>query len=93
MAGLRNEAFGQMSRLASVLAEKHFEFQTIIEEGLPWERIVEKSQGFDLIVLGKQAARRAKIFSQQTVRRVMQDAACPVVVVSGLSTAPPTTIQ
>jgi nucleotide-binding universal stress UspA family protein len=86
MERLWTEGFAQMDRLARFLAGKQLELRTIVEEGLPWEQIVERSLGFDLIVLGKDPARRWKFFSQHTVQRVTKEAGCPVVVVSGRRT-------
>jgi nucleotide-binding universal stress UspA family protein len=82
MERLWTEGFAQMGRLAWSLAGRNVEPRTIIEEGLPWERIVEKSDNADLIVLGKHPSRRWNFFSHHTVERVITDAKCPVVVVS-----------
>ena len=58
------------------------EARTMIEQGLPWETIVEKSHDFDLVVLGKDKARkRWNLFSRHTAQRVIECAACPVMVV------------
>jgi nucleotide-binding universal stress UspA family protein len=58
------------------------EAQTRIEEGLPWEQILMKSGDFDLIVLGKSRPKPGwKLFSQQTTKRVVENALCPVMVV------------
>jgi len=86
MEGLWTEGYAQMGRLVRFLAGKPLDLRTSIEEGLPWEQIVEKSRGFDLIVLGKDPVRRWNFFSQHTVQRVMKEAGCPVVVVSGRKT-------
>jgi universal stress protein E len=72
----------QMARLAWSLCGQ-VEAQTKVEEGLPWEEIVGKSADFDLLVLGKNSARAGwKPFSKRTARRVIENAACPVVVVN-----------
>ncbi len=58
------------------------EAQTVLEEGLPWEIIVAKSQEFDLLVLGRKRVKKAfQLFSQHTSQRVIHKAACPVIVV------------
>ena len=68
----------QLSRTLPTLVQ----VQTIIEEGLPWEVIVEKSPGFDLLVLGqKHGHARRKIFSRHTTQRVLLNSSCPVLVV------------
>jgi nucleotide-binding universal stress UspA family protein len=83
MERLWTDGCAQMLRLARVLSGRGVEPRTIIEEGLPWEQIVEKSRSFDLVVLGKNPSRRWNLFSQHTVQRVMKDADCSVVVVAG----------
>lgn len=71
----------QMGRLAWSLSGQ-VEAQTLIEEGLPWEKIVEKSGDFDLLILGKRSAQPGwRPFSQHTVRRVIRNAARPLLVV------------
>lgn len=83
MGCLRRKAEVESRRLALGLGEQ-VEGRTEIEEGLPAEVIVEKSKGFDLVVLGrKRAGTRRGWFSRHTVERVMRDACCPVVVVGG----------
>jgi nucleotide-binding universal stress UspA family protein len=57
--------------------------RTTVEEGLAWEKIVEQSRESDLVVLGKsQVSQRWKLFSQRTAERVLENAACPVMVVT-----------
>jgi universal stress protein A len=83
---LCEEGFAQMGRLAWSLASQQIETQTLIVEGLPWEQIVEKSQGYDLLVMPKPGAKPYwHIFSRHTVRRVIEMAQCPVLVVRGPS--------
>lgn len=71
----------QMGELAlSLRGQVHS--QTVLEEGLPWETIAERSRDFDLVILGKAADRsRRRLFSQHTAQRVVENAACPVMVV------------
>jgi nucleotide-binding universal stress UspA family protein len=58
--------------------------QTVLEEGLPWEVLVEKSRDFDLLILGQNNTRRRwSVFSQQTAQRVLLNSACPVLVIDG----------
>jgi nucleotide-binding universal stress UspA family protein len=55
--------------------------QTMLEEGLPWEVIVEASHNFDLLVLGRShSERRMNLFSQHTGQRVLENSCCPVMV-------------
>lgn len=56
--------------------------QLVLEQGLPWEIIVEKSAFFDLIVLGASPKKRVKVFSRRTAERVLKGARCPVMVVN-----------
>ena len=52
-------------------------------EGLPWEEIVGKSSDFDLVVLGRKSGKsRVRLFSKSTIQRVIDSAACPVLVVN-----------
>jgi nucleotide-binding universal stress UspA family protein len=56
--------------------------QTAVQEGLPWEEIVERSRDFDLVLLGEsRAKRRWNFFSKRTAQRVLENAACPVMLV------------
>ena len=74
-------ASSQMGRLAWSLCGR-VEAQTMVHEGLPGEEIVEKSRSHDLVVLGKSRARRGwNLFSPHTGRHVIENAACPVMVV------------
>jgi nucleotide-binding universal stress UspA family protein len=58
------------------------EAQTAVQEGLPWEEIVERSRDFDLVLMGGSRGRkRWNLFSKHTARRVLENAACPVLVV------------
>jgi nucleotide-binding universal stress UspA family protein len=81
MKGLWDEGSTRMGQLAWSL-NGQVEAQTMLEEGLPWEKIVDKSEEFDLLVLGlNHPKRRFKLFSQHTGDRVLESAACPVMVV------------
>ena len=56
--------------------------QTMLVEGLPWEQIVERSDGFDLLVMGRYRTRPGwRLFAKHTLERVVQNARCPVTVV------------
>ena len=81
MQRLWDEGAAQVGRLAASLRGR-VQARTLLEEGLPWERIVELSSDFDLLVLGKSRSQhRWKLFSRQTAHRVLQESACPVMVV------------
>jgi nucleotide-binding universal stress UspA family protein len=81
MKYLWSEGAARMGQLAWSLCGQ-VEAQTTLEEGLPWETIVEKSRGYDLLILGTARARSGwKLFSKQTARRVIENADCPVMVV------------
>ena len=75
------EGSARMGKLACSLRGQT-EAQTVIQEGLVWEEIVEQSRDFDLVVLGGNRAKaRWNLFSKQTAQRVVDKAACPVLVV------------
>lgn len=81
MRNLWAEGSTQLGQLAWSLPNQ-VRAQTIVDEGLPWEVIVEKSHDFDLLVLGKTPCKmRWNGFSQHTAQRVLENAACPVMVV------------
>jgi len=80
MKRLSEEGSVQMEKLVSSFSGQ-VEAQTLLEEGLPWEVIAEKSKDFDLVILGKSRGRNWNFFAKHTVRRVVENAACPVVVV------------
>ena len=55
---------------------------TEVAEGLPWEEIVMRSEGCDLLVMGKPQVRHGwRPFARHTVQRVVAQARCPVLVV------------
>jgi len=81
MKRLWSESASQMAQLAGKFSGQ-IKARTMIEEGLPWETIIEKTQDYDLVVLGKDNAKtRHTLFSQHTAQRVFEGAACPVMVV------------
>jgi nucleotide-binding universal stress UspA family protein len=81
MKDLWAEAFAQMGQMALSLCGK-VEAETAMQEGLPWEEIVNKTREFDLLVLGKNRIKTdQRLFSHHTVQRVIRNAACPVMVV------------
>jgi len=70
-----------MGKLAFSLSG-HVDAQTAIEEGLPWEQIIEKSLQSDVLILGKSRSRPGfHLFSKHTAQRVIENATCPVIVV------------
>jgi nucleotide-binding universal stress UspA family protein len=81
MQRLWEKGFREMGQLAFSLSGR-VQAQTLVEEGLPWEQIVNKSRAFDLVVLSKADAKPGwKLFSKRTALRVIENAACPVLVV------------
>ena len=81
MTRLWSESTSKLDHLARALGGQA-EARTMIEQGLPWETIAQKSHDFDLVVLGKDNARkRRNLFSRHTAQRVIEYAACPVMVV------------
>jgi nucleotide-binding universal stress UspA family protein len=81
MKSLWEEGFAKMGQMAWSLCGR-VNAQTAIQEGLPWEEIVIKSREADLLVLGKTRTKTGNnMFSQHTVERVIENSACPVLVV------------
>jgi nucleotide-binding universal stress UspA family protein len=81
MSRLWLKGFEGMGRLAFALSGR-VHAKTVVEEGLPWEIIAERSREFDLVIIGRARKKTHwKLFSHQTVQRVLQNAACPVTVV------------
>ena len=73
--------FQEMGKLAFALNGR-VDAQTTVEEGLPCEQIIEKSREVDLLVVGKPGPKPGwKLFSKRTAERVIEHAACPVIVV------------
>jgi nucleotide-binding universal stress UspA family protein len=78
---LWDDGWAQLSRLASTLCGQ-VQAQATIEEGLPWEEILGRSGEFDLLILGESRVKNGwKLFSRRTVQRVIEGAACPVMLV------------
>ena len=78
---LWSESLVKLGRLASSLCGQ-VEARTALQEGLPWEEIVERSRDFDLVLLGESRSRRHRnLFSRHTVGAVLAHSACPVLVV------------
>ena len=85
MKHLWDDASRQMKHLARLLAGR-IEARTAIEEGLPWEEIVEKSRAADLIVLGKDDSKsRWRFFARHTAERVIKHSTCPVMVADAIA--------
>lgn len=81
MKRLWDEGSTKVGELAWSLSGK-VEAQTTLAEGLPCEVIIENSKKVDLLVLGKSRAKRGwKLFSRRTAQRVIENAACPVLVI------------
>jgi len=81
MQRLWQEGSTQMAQLAGLLTGRA-QAQTVIEEGLPCQTIVAKSREFDLMILGKGRPKPVgNLFSKHTVRWVIENAVCPVLVV------------
>jgi nucleotide-binding universal stress UspA family protein len=82
MSRLWHNAAQKMNALIEHLAMEGVAVEGVIAEGLPTEQIVSQSANFDLLLLGKPEARhRWNFFSVNTARRVLQEAACPVLIV------------
>ena len=82
MGALRTRGISQLRRLSESLAQEQTKTQTRIAEGLPADAIVESSAGFDLLVIGEPPSESTRhLFSKHTARRVIEEAACPVMVV------------
>ena len=79
MSRLWQKGFEGMQRLALALGGR-VQAHTVVEEGLPWEIITEKSRDFDVVIIGRTCGKkRWKLFAHQTAQRVLQNAACPVI--------------
>jgi nucleotide-binding universal stress UspA family protein len=90
MAQLHSRALLEMHRLTQSLAARHIESHAVIQEGIPWEEIVEQSRAVDLMVLAREKPRKFRLFSQDTVRRVLASAHCDVMLVPKPDGAPTT---
>jgi nucleotide-binding universal stress UspA family protein len=81
MKRLWETGFQEMGKLAFSV-NGNVDAQTAVEEGVPCEQIVEKSREVDLLVLGKSAPKPGwRLFAKHTAQRVIEHAACPVIVV------------
>ena len=70
-----------MRQLARSL-ENQVAVRTVVEDGLPWEQIVSWSEESDLVILANNGKGSPwKIFSRHTIERVLQKAACPLMIV------------
>jgi nucleotide-binding universal stress UspA family protein len=75
-------ATSEFARLKESIEEVQSRVRTVIVEGLPYEAIVEKSSGFNLLVINEPRPKSAwNFFSKHTARRVIEQAKCPVHVV------------
>lgn len=73
----------QLDQTVLELAGEKVEVQTVIQEGLPYERICEAARQADLIVFGKSKPKPFwHLFSRRTVKAVLDRAPCPVLVES-----------
>jgi nucleotide-binding universal stress UspA family protein len=71
----------QMGQLAGSLSGQ-VDAQTMLEEGLPWQSIVANSRHHDLVIIGKGSPKSGwQVFSKHTLERVIEQSACPVLVV------------
>jgi nucleotide-binding universal stress UspA family protein len=71
-----------LRQLSESLAQQQIKAQTQLVEGLPAEVIIEHSANFDLLVISEEHSKPAwRLFSRHTVRRVIEGAACPLLVV------------
>jgi len=81
MNALWAEGFSKMAQIACSLPGRA-RAQSTINEGLPWEEIASQSREFDLLVLGSHGKANGKLFSPHAGRRILENSACPVLVVS-----------
>jgi len=80
---LRAEAEGKMIDLLSAIGTHRIEVKTQILEGIPAREIVWVAQNYDAIVMAKTEERRRfwQIFHRNTVRGVVAEASCEVIVI------------
>ena len=72
----------ELNRLSESLAQQQTRTQVRIIEGIPAEVIIETSSRFDLLVINEERPGSAwSLFSEHTVQRVIEEAACPLLVV------------
>jgi nucleotide-binding universal stress UspA family protein len=79
------EAEGEMDRLLHAFSlcccEKGVACKLLEDTGVPWEKILEEAQRFDLIMLGQGTYFESQSDSYKTLSHVLQHACRPVVVV------------
>jgi nucleotide-binding universal stress UspA family protein len=72
----------ELMRLSESLAQQQTRTQPRIIEGIPAEVIIENSSRFDLLVINEERPGSAwSLFSERTVQRVIEGAACPPLIV------------
>jgi nucleotide-binding universal stress UspA family protein len=72
----------ELNRLSESLAQQQTRTQPRIIEGIPAEVIIENSSCFDLLVINEERPGSAwSLFSEHTVQRVIEGAACPLLIV------------
>ena len=72
----------ELDRLSESLAHQQTRTQPWIIEGIPAEVIIENSPRFDLLVINEERPGSAwSLFSEHTVQRVIEGAACPLLIV------------
>jgi nucleotide-binding universal stress UspA family protein len=72
----------ELRRLTESLAQQQARTQARIIEGIPAEVIIENSSSFDLLAINEERSGSAwNLFSRHTARRVIEGAACPLLVV------------
>jgi nucleotide-binding universal stress UspA family protein len=78
---LWRQASTRMRELASSFSGQ-VDVQTVLDEGLPWDSLVERSSDFDLLIVAENRSKgRWKPFSHHTAERVMESAHCPVLII------------
>ncbi|HUL51354.1 MAG TPA: universal stress protein [Candidatus Nitrosotalea sp.] len=79
---LWRESRVQLGQTVWEVGEEEVEIQTLIREGLPWEETALAARDCDLIVIGHHKRNRFReLFSRHTVKRVIDAAPCPVLVI------------
>ncbi len=84
LRGLKEEGEKILSEVKELAREKDVKVQTIIEEGIPFEKICEVAQNSDgdIIVMGSHGRTGIeKVFIGSVTERVISRAHCPVLVV------------
>jgi nucleotide-binding universal stress UspA family protein len=72
----------ELNRLSESLAQQQTRTQPYLIEGIPAEVIIENSSRFDLLVINEERPGSAwSLFSERTVQRVIEGAACPLLIV------------